>query len=122
MVLIENRWLRVFAVVAIVGLGCNSLPTDPENGVTPDSEDVSQPTDTGSLELFDFHAHQMPSTYPENWLDNLFSANDLKGIALLGIGDVFKHQRNHPSVVYAFSNFKDVNNIDLAEVESQLEK
>jgi len=139
MVLIENRWLRIFAVVAIVGLGCQSLPTDPENGVTPDSEivsgptdsengetpnseAVSQPTDTGSLELFDFHAHQMPSTYPENWLDDLFFANDLRGIALLGIGDVFTHQRNHPSVVYAFSNFKDVNNIDLAEVESQLER
>ena len=52
MVLIENRLLRVFAVVAIVGLGCNSLPTDPENGVTPDSEDVSVPTDNGSLELY----------------------------------------------------------------------
>ena len=79
-------------------------------------------TDSSPFPFFDAHAHQMPTTFPGNWLDQLLNNHEPVGIVLLGIGDVFSLQRTHPSTVFAFSNFKDVNNIDFAEVESQLQR
>ena len=113
--------LKVLAVFAIVSLGCKSQPTDSTSNPAPESEYVPEPIVKISLQLFDSHAHQMP-TYPENWLEELLADRKPKAIVLLGAGDVFTHQRNYPSIVHAFSNFKDVNNINFSEIESQLEK
>ena len=76
--------------------------------------------DGEALRFFDAHAHQMPSSFPENWLDSLFENHNPRGILLLGIGNVLSLQANDPNRVVAFSNFHDVEDVNLAQIQSQL--
>ena len=87
----------------------------------PDSDWRIEANDEAFIQLFDSHAHQMP-TYAANWIDELLADRKPEGLVLLGVGDVFTHQQNYSSIVHAFSNFKDVNNINFSQIESQLEK
>ena len=72
------------------------------------------------LQLFDAHAHQMPRSFPMGWLESLFGNHDPSGIVLMGIGDVVVHQETYPTKVFSFSNFKDVGDLDLGKVETNL--
>ena len=76
--------------------------------------------DGDPLQFFDAHAHQMPSSFPEDWLDSLFADYDPRGIVLMGIGDVLSPQANDPDRVVAFSNFRGVDDVNIAQVQSQL--
>ena len=90
--------------------GGGALQNDPGTilETAPASETVTTPdtVSSGSLQLFDAHAHQMPATYPAGWLESLFAEHDPSGISLLGIGNVLAHQMNYPTKVFAFSYFK----------------
>ncbi len=74
-----------------------------------------------SLQLFDAHAHQMPTSFPEDWLESLFATHDPMGIVLMGIGNVAVHQEEYPSKVFAFSNFKNLDDLNLDTVEAHLD-
>lgn len=91
-------------------------------GTVPQDETAAPPiaASVGLLPLFDAHAHQM-STYPDGWLESLFAEHDPQGIVLLGIGNVFTHQKNYPGKVFAFSNFRDVDAINFGLLKSQLD-
>lgn len=76
--------------------------------------------DGDQLPLFDAHAHQMPSSFPEDWLDSLFADHHPRGIVLMGIGDVLSPQADDPNRVVAFSNFHGVDDVNITQIQSQL--
>ena len=71
--------------------------------------------------FFDTHAHQMPASFPANWLDSLVADHDPHGIVLMGIGDVLSPQADDPNRVVAFSNFHGIDDVNLTRVQSQLD-
>ena len=99
-----------------------------DSGAQP-TEEVSAPTDapisappqTGLLALFDAHAHLMP-TWPEDTLANLLADHEPDHIVLLGVTNVLSEQETYPVQVIAFSNFKEVDNINLNKLKSELEQ
>jgi hypothetical protein len=114
-----------FVAAGLLLMSCGKVDAvasqnDPEP--TPEATSFTETvaTSAGLLPLFDAHAHQM-STYPAGWLESLFTDHNPQGIVLLGVGNVFTHQENYPTKVFAFSNFKDVNAINFSQLESQLD-
>lgn len=100
----------------------SSGSSGPASEAGPQGETAAAPAAASVvlLPLFDAHAHQM-STYPDGWLESLFTEHNPLGMVLLGTGNVFTHQENYPGKVFAFSNFRDVDAINFGLLESQLD-
>ena len=110
---------------AVGGAFQNGAGTNPEAAPAPETvatldTAALDTASSGPLQLFDAHAHQMPTSFPMGWLESLFEDHDPSGIVLMGIGDVIVHQENYPTKVFAFSNFKDVEDVDLGKVDTHL--
>ena len=104
----------------MIGGPANGGVAQNDSGATSETVRALGAASSSQLQLFDAHAHQMPTSYSEDWLESLFSDHDPSGIVLLGIGNVIVHQDNYPTKVAAFSNFKDVSDIDLNEIDRHL--